>query len=173
MRHTVALLLALLCPRVAGAEPQAQPHEFYWHAGADYLAGARELTAGLGSGPGYRLHLSENLEMAGEMRYLVLAGNRVTLAAGGAYAFRSGFWRPSIGIFGQVFLGQRILVIDSDHPDPVSVPAVSVSLRLSPLQFRSGRYTATVLAVSPALGVTSRHIPVGFSIVLLALGARF
>jgi hypothetical protein len=168
----VIVWLLALAPRA-----HAERHELYWQAGADVLTGPRELVAGIGSGPGYRFHAREPWRLVGEARFLIMAGNRVSLAIGGEYDFDfdfgSGSWRPSIGIFGHVYLGHRLVIVDSDDPTPVTLPTMALSLRLSPLHFMNERYSATALALSPAVGVSSRPWPVGFSITLLAVGARF
>ena len=72
-----------------------------------------------------------------------------------------------------MYFGHKVALIDSDDPEPVAVPGVAFALRLSPLHFSNERYSATALAVSPAMTVTSSPSSVGVSITLLAVGARF
>lgn len=146
---------------------------FEWQAGADFLSGPKELVAGFGSGPGYRFHVSESWQLAAEMRFLMMAGNLVSVGLGGAYGLRVGLWRPKIGLFGHVYFGQRLVIVDSNEPEPPALPTISLALHLSPLHFDNGRYSATVLEVSPAIAVTSQPMPFGFSITVLSVGARF
>lgn len=167
---TAAVILGLVS---VVPEARAERHEVYWQAGVDFLNGPRELIVGLGGGPGYRCHLSDAWQVAGEARFLMAAGNRAAVALGGEYSFGSGAWRPSIGLFSHVYFGHKVAIIDSDNPEPVAVPGVAFALHLSPLSFRNQRYSATALAVSPAVAVTSSPFPVGVSITLLAVGARF
>jgi hypothetical protein len=173
MRSMLAMAALILGVTAVVPQARAQRHELYWQAGADFLNGPNELIAGIGGGPGYRFLASESWQLMAETRFLVMAGNRVSMAVGGAYEFGSGSWRPSVGIFGHLYLGHRLLIIDSDDPEPASLPAVALALRLSPLQFTNARYSVTALALSPAVGVTSSPLPVGFSLTLLAVGARF
>jgi hypothetical protein len=172
-RSIVAIAAVILGLIAVVPRAHAERHEVYWQAGADFLNGPRELIAGLGSGPGYRFHVSESWQLASEVRFLMVAGNRVSVALGGEYGFGSGLWRPSIGIFSHVYFGHKIAIVDSDDPEPVALPGIAFALRLSPLNFSNERYTATALAVSPAVAVTTSPFPVGFSITLLAVGARF
>lgn len=173
MRQILALATLVLCMCAGTPRAGAQRHEPYWQAGADFLSGPKEVVAGIGSGPGYRFHVSESWRLAAEMRFLMMAGHRISVGVGGAYGFRSGLWRPTIGVFSHVYLGQPLVVVNSDDPEPPALPTVSLSLRLSPLHFDDGRYAATVLDVSPAIAVTSQPWPVGFSITFLSVGARF
>jgi hypothetical protein len=175
MRSVVNVTTVILWLLLVAPQARAERHELYWQAGADFLNGPRELIAGLGSGPGYRFHLDDSWRLASEVRFLVVAGNRVSLALGGEYGFDLGAdsWRPSIGIFGHVYVGHQLLIVDSDNPEPAALPSMAVSLRLSPLHFSDEHYSATVLAVSPAVGVTSSPMPMGFFITVLAVGARF
>lgn len=173
VRGIVVMTAVILGLIAAVPQARAERHEVYWQAGVDFLNGPRELIVGLGGGPGYRFHVSDSWQLAGEARFLMMAGNRVSVALGGEYAFGSGSWRPSIGVFSHVYLGHTVAIIDSDNPEPVALPAIAFALRLSPLHFSNERYTATALAVSPAVAVTSSPFPVGFSITLLAVGARF
>jgi hypothetical protein len=173
MRQIPALAALILCMCAAAPQAGAQRHEPYWQVGADYLSGPNELAAGIGSGPGYRFHLSESWHLAAEIRFLMMAGNRVSVGLGGAYGFRAGLWRPTIGVFSHLYLGQQFTIVDSNEPEPPALPTISLALLLSPLHFDDGRYSATVLAVSPAIAVTSKPLPFGFSITLLSVGARF
>jgi hypothetical protein len=173
MRQALALTALILCMCAATTQARAQRHEPFWQAGADFLSGPNELVAGIGSGPGYRFHLTESWHLAAEIRFLMMAGNRVSVGLGGAYGFCSGLWRPTIGVFSHVYLGQEFVIVNSNEPEPPALPTISLALRLSPLHFDDGRYSATVLAVSPAVAVTSKPLPFGFSITLLAVGARF
>jgi hypothetical protein len=173
MRQIAALTALMLCLCTTATRARAERHEVYWQAGADFLSGPHELVAGFGGGPGYGYHVSESWCLAAEMRFLMMVGNRVSAGLGAVYGFRSGLWRPTIGVFSHVYLGQEFVIVDSNEPEPPALPAISLALRLSPLHFDDGRYSATVLAVSPAIAVTSKPLPFGFSITLLSVGARF
>lgn len=173
MRSIIAWMALLLGTTAVVSRAHAQRHEVYWQAGADFLNGPRELLVGVGSGPGYRFQVAESWQLMTEARFLVMAGNRVSLAVGGAYELGSGAWRPSIGIVSHLYLGHRVLVIDSDDPEPDSLPPVALALRLSPLEFHDMRYSVSALSLSPAVAVTSSPLPVGFSLTLLAVGIRF
>lgn len=173
MRRIIALTAVLLGTIAVVPRAQAQRHEVYWQAGADFLNGPRELLVGLGSGPGYRFRVAESWQLTTEARFLMMAGNRVSLAVGGAYELGSGAWRPTIGVFSHLYLGHRVLVIDSDDPEPESLPTIALALRLSPLEFHDMRYSVSALSLSPAVAVTGSPLPVGFSLTLLAIGVRF
>ena len=166
---------ALLLVAMAATAPthaDDSPHEIYWHTGFAFLSGPDRVAAGLGGGPGYRLHLSERWSVDAEASWLVAAGNVVALSVGGNYSLRFGWYQPLGGIRAGTIFGAHIRTLTSDHPRPPPGAAFFAQLSLAPLRFAAGRFSASALEVRFGFA-TSRDSPARvLSLTILAVGVR-
>ncbi|MFM2415321.1 MAG: hypothetical protein RL385_44 [Pseudomonadota bacterium] len=151
----------------------AAEHEVYAVSGAGYLSSPSRLLAGVGGGPGYRLHLTPALAVHTEVRWLGLLGNAWSISAGGIYSMAMGPWRPGAGLQITGFLGDQVRIVSSTAPDPVSPFGVSLQARFVPLRFEQGSAQCSVLGFDLGGGIDHGHASFSLLFSLLEIGYRF
>ena len=175
----LAVLLASLAAsraRAADGAPPTPPllrNEAYATTGLTYYASQRRVLAGVGGGGGYSFRLTRMFAVYAEGRYAIYTGNTFTGALGASASFPIGPLDPLVGLQGTIYGGDRVDVIDSEHPVPPSALAWAAQLRLSPLRFVTTQFTVTTLSGDVGFGIDSGSRALAVTVTFLDIGFRF
>jgi hypothetical protein len=166
----VGVLLAILAFE---APVLASPSEVYLNSGAGYFGGSSEVIAGYGAGVGYRHHLSDEVAVYVEARWLGYLGNAGIVSGGGLYILHRGEWAPAFGGQFATFFGNQIQVVNSENPDPPPDLAVALQARLLPLRFVHDSISIVVLGIDVGAGIVRGSAEPAVTFSLLETGYRF
>ncbi|MFN7142543.1 MAG: hypothetical protein ACK4YP_02110, partial [Myxococcota bacterium] len=151
----VAAALAMTDPtEAAGLTPApADPRVTVgWGVGVDARLGKGAVFVGAGAGPSVTVALSEHLDAHAEVRWLTLAGSTWLVRGGVGARLPVGVWRPGVGLDATGYLGATLRAVTAENPDLAGDTALAIQLRLDPLRFQGGRWTAEVLRVEIGAG---------------------
>ena len=162
-------------PSTSDAKPASMPlrSEVYVPAGLALYSGNSRLVAGVGGGVGYRYQLDPTWSVYTEARLGFYAGLSSVIAAGASAGLRVGTWNPQLGLGGLLFAGESIRVLSSAEPELPGRVAGAVVLRVSPLRFVLGRFTASALSVDVGCGLQRGGCALALAASLLETGLRF
>lgn len=178
----LAAWLLTAAPASADSAPSTAPQtsasvplrsEVYVPAGLALYSGNSRLVAGVGGGVGYRYQLDPTWSVYTEARLGFYAGLSGVIAAGASAGVRVGTWNPQLGVGGLLFAGESIRVLSSAEPELPGRLAGAVVLRVSPLRFVLGRFTASALSVDVGCGLQRGGCALALAASLLETGLRF
>jgi hypothetical protein len=175
---TLPQLLAVAVQVAAAAEPAVPSsdrkiHEVYLSSGFTYFGSDRRVVAGLGGGPGYRIHLTSRVALFAEVRYVAYVGNAYTGAMGTTFEFDLGPLRPMVGLQAIAYGGDSVRVISSARPDAPSAVAGAAQIRLVPLRLIEGSYAVSFVSADVGLGVDAGSRALALTFNLLDIGIQF
>ena len=147
-------------------------HEPYLTTGISYYSSERRVLAGVGGGVGYRLHLTREVSLYAEGRWLVYLGNSFVAASGGSYEFSLGPFDSLVGLQGALFGGDHVDVISSTHPAAPSPVAWAAQVRLAPLRLVREPFAVSLLSVDIGFGIDDGSRGFALTVTIMDIGIR-
>lgn len=163
-------MLVFLIASALAAEPRVT---IGWGTGVDARLGKGAVFVGVGGGPTLSVAINDHVDVHGEARWLWLAGSSGVGRVGVGAALQHGAWRPGLGLDVALFVEPALRAVTADNPTLAAPVAPALQVRLDPLRFHSGRWTAEALrlelgagwdrgAVAPSFGVSVAEIGIGW-----------
>lgn len=123
-----------------------------WGTGVDARLGKGAVFVGVGGGPTVTVALGEAFDVHGEARWLWLAGSSGLGRVGVGAHLTRGAYRPGVGLDVTLYVEPSLRAVTADDPTLAAPLAPALQLRLDPLRFASGRWTAEALRLEVGSG---------------------
>lgn len=134
-----------------------------------HLSGSQS-AGGAGFSLGLRDTLDERFILGGDLGYLFLIGNTLSLRLF-AGVQRKGTWTPAAYATGTALFGQRLAFINAAHPDGPGPFPWSVGVSLAPLRFRGADTTISVLEAGVGFGADRPGLGLSYQLTLVDVSA--
>lgn len=141
--------------------------------GVDARLGKGAVFVGVGAGPTVTVALVEHVDVHAEARWLTLAGNTWLLRGGAGLSARVGTWRPGVGLDVTGYIGATLRAVTAENPTLADDTALALQLRIDPLRFAKGRFTAEALRIELGSGWDRGAPALAFGVTLAGVGIGF
>ena len=159
----------------AGAPPAGRGHATSLGVGVGWHDGPRQVVIGVGPRVAHSFQLDPDRpwQVGGALERLWLVVPTVGLAGFAGLVRPTGTWHPGVSLEVMAY-PSRLRKLTAEHPTPTRLPATSLRVRLSPLDFDVGPTTrVSALSLAPGLGLDTPTETLAFGVSLFTVAHRW